>query len=170
MLQFSSWAPTLSVAFNSRQDEKSDNGADRPRPAALLPHLSFLPPLEVLGPLRNLSDCKVAEQRQNRITSFEGVNTEKAEESLLCNRGKRGGIDIKDGKGPWRSAPSPGVRGGQVIKAQELLPPPAWGPRQRQPSPLRLYPPSLSPGAAQGQRCQPQALETICSFQFTKCI
>ena len=29
---------------------------------------------------------------------MKGVNTEKAEKSFLCNRGKHVGIDIKDGK------------------------------------------------------------------------
>lgn len=41
---------------------------------------------------------------------MKGVNTEKAEKSFLCNRGKHVGIDIKDGKRPTRSIPSLGAQ------------------------------------------------------------
>lgn len=52
---------------------KSDKG-DRQAslPSDLIQHRSLSSPhTEVLGLLRNLPSCKVAEQRQNRITSFE---------------------------------------------------------------------------------------------------
>lgn len=51
-----------------------------------------------------------AAKRQSRdgtgLQALKGVNTEKAEKSFLCNRGKLVGIDIKDGKKPTRSIPS----------------------------------------------------------------